>query len=325
MLLKENPWKDMETPVPPAFSTRPVNSDSKHNFMWIKDGSGRPGLALSFDEAVTGRFEVPVFQNLEISVQSDKKTVTFLLKDESALRQFRIFCEDCVDAVEEHAKGDAPSVLATLAVVVIKWVELFDGRNRRHLSKSAEIGLIGELIVMRDILVDAIGASDSVLAWNGPKGHEQDFLYNSSLIEVKCQLASKDKVFNISSLEQLDSVSGQIYLSHVGISPAATGLENCFSLPSLVDEIIAQLSSDNYAIDTFLGCLELVGYSHGDDKRFDSYVESFLNIFKVDESFPRITRPNIHSAIEKCSYRLNATMLGHWQVSKSQVLEEIVT
>ena len=92
----------------------------------------------------------------------------------------------------------------------------------------------------------------------------------------------------------------------------------------MVDEIIAQLSSDNYAIDTFLGCLELAGYSHGDDRRFDSYVESFLNIFKVDEDFPKITRPNIHAAIEKCSYRLNATMLGHWQVPKSQLLKEIV-
>ena len=244
MLFKENPWEDLETPDPPAFSTRPVNSASKHNFMWIKDASGRPGLALSFNELVTGRFEVPVFQNLEINVQSDKKTITFLLNDETTLRQFRIFCEDCVNAVEQQAKGDAHSVLAMLAAVVIKWVELFDGRNRQYLSKNAEIGLIGELIVIRDMLIDVIGASDSILAWNGPKGHEQDFLYNSLLIEVKCQLASKDKVLNISSLEQLDSVSGQIYLAHIGISPATVGQENCFSLPSLVDEIIKQLSTN---------------------------------------------------------------------------------
>ena len=66
----------------------------------------------------------------------------------------------------------------------------------------------------------------------------------------------------ISSLEQLDDVSGPIYISHVGIlvqQPVNTC--DCFSLPSLVDEIVVSLSNDNYAIDTLLGCLESAGVS----------------------------------------------------------------
>ena len=60
--------------------------------------------------------------------------------------------------------------------------------------------------------MEAISPSDAVLAWNGPKGHEQDFSYNGSLLEVKCQLSSRDRIVNIASLEQLDGVSGQILL-----------------------------------------------------------------------------------------------------------------
>ena len=325
MSLKANPWEGMETPLPSAFSTRKVDSNSAHNFMWIKDGLGRVGLALSFDEEVEGRFAIPAFMSLEIGMQSDKKTITLILKEQNVIRQFRIFCEDCVVSVQQNTGGSISSILLALETVVKKWVELFDGNKQKQLSKSSELGLIGELLVMRNILMKIIDASDSVLAWSGPKGHEQDFSYNSSLIEVKCQLISKDKVFTISSFEQLDQVSGQIYLSHVGISPVAPNSKDCFSLPSLVDEIIESLLSDKYAIDTLLGCLALAGYTHDGDRNFDSYVESFMNIYKVEDGFPKITKSDVHPAIEKCTYKINATMLGHWHISKNQLLKEIVS
>lgn len=324
MSQKTNPWDGMETPVPPAYSTRTVDGSSSHHFMWIKDSHGNIGLALSFDESVEGRFVVPNLQNIEIAVQSDKKTLIFLLKDESSLRQFRIFCEDCVDSVKKLSTTDSAYVLKSLASVIDKWVELFGSNKEKTLPKSSEIGLIGELLVMRNILMAVISPNDSVLSWHGPKRHEQDFSFNSRLIEVKCQLASKDKVFTISSLDQLDDISGQIYISHVGISSALPDSSDSFSLPSLVDEIVISLASDNYTIDTFLGYLELAGYQHNGDATFDHYVESFMNVFKVTESFPKITKNDVHKAIEKCSYRVNAAMLGEWQIPKNQLMEEII-
>ena len=322
---KANPWDGMETPVPAAFSTRTVDGSSSIQFMWIKDSHGNVGLALSFNESVEGQFSIPNLQNIEIAIQSDKKTLTFLLIEEGSLRQFRIFCEDCVDSVKKLSTADTTHVLETLASVIYKWVELFGSNKKKTLSKSSELGLIGELLVMRNILMAVISPNDSVLSWNGPKRHEQDFSFNSRLIEVKCQLASKDKVFTVSSLDQLDDISGQIYISHVGISPALASSSDSFSLPSLVDEVIVSLVSDNYTIDTFLGYLELAGYQHNSDTNFGYYVESFLNVFKVTESFPKLTKTDVDKAIEKCSYRINATMLGDWQIPKNQLMEEIIS
>jgi len=322
---KINPWDGMETPVPPAFSTRTVDGSSSNQFMWIKDSRGLIGLGLTFAESVDGRFVSSNLQNIEIKVQSDKKTLTFLLKEEAALRQFRIFCEDCIESVEQLQTSNPPAVLTSLASVVENWVELFGSNNKKGLSKSSELGLIGELLVMRNILMASINPSDSVLSWHGPKRHEQDFSFNSSLIEVKCQLASKDKVFSISSLDQLDGISGQIYISHVGISPASESSVESFSLPSLVDEMIVALSGDNYTIDTFMGLLELVGYHHDGEISFDHYVENFMNIFKVTNGFPKIIKSDVHKAIDKCSYRINAAMLGEWQIPRHQLLQEIVT
>lgn len=320
-----NPWEGMETPSPPAFTTRIINSKSNHNFMWIKDGLGKVGLALSFNGKVDGLFMPPFLENIKIEVQSDKRTITFILQNDSASRQFRIFCEDCIKSVEQLGTNLPTSVISSLIKVIEKWVELFNAKREKSLSKSSELGLIGELMVMRQVMMSIASPSDSVLSWSGPKGHEQDFAYNSRLIEVKCQIASRDKVVTISSLEQLDDISGQIYLSHVGISPTSANSGNCFSLPSLVEGVIKALENDNYAIDTFLGCLELTGYKHDDTKSFESYVESFVTFFKVGAEFPKITRSDVHSAVEKCTYRLNAAALGNWQIPKSQLLREMVS
>ena len=324
MSQKVNPWDGMETPMPPAFSTKIVDSYSSNNFMWIKDCNGNIGLALSFNDSVEGRFGVPNLQNLEIAVQSDKKTLTFLLKEEGSLRQFRIFCEDCMESVNKLSTADSAHILKKLELVVDKWVGLFGSKKKKTLSKSSELGLIGELLVMKNVFMAVISPADSLLSWHGPKRHEQDFSFNSFLVEVKCQLASKDKIFTISSFDQLDDISGQIYISHVGLSPALGSSIDSFSLPSLVDEVIIYLSKDNYAIDTFLGLLEIAGYKHNGNTLFDHYVESFMNFFKVTDSFPKIKKKDVHKAIDKCSYRINATMLANWQIPKNQLLEEII-
>ena len=324
MLLKINPWDGMETPTPPSFSTRTVDGKSANQFMWVKDSYGNIGLALKFDENIEARFISPNLNNIEIAVQADKKTLIIMLNEKTALRQFRIFCEDCVDNVKSQSTNETDTILKALESVVNKWVELFGDNKKKKLSKSAEIGLVGELLIMKQVMMTAISPTDSVLSWTGPKRHEQDFSFNSNLIEVKCQLASKDKAFVISSLEQLDDISGQIFITHIGVSPTLVNSIGSFSLPSLVDEIINSFAGDKYTIETFLGYLELVGYQHNGDVIFDNYVENFMNVFKLTDNFPKLTRNNVHKAIEKCSYRINASMLGDWEIPKTQLIREII-
>lgn len=325
MLLKEDPWEGMENPVSPNFSTRTVDGRSTNQFMWVKDSHRNIGLALKFEEKIGARFIVPKLHNIEIAVQPDKKTLIIMLKEKTALRQFRIFCEDCVDTIKKKSITAPDDILEALVTVVNKWVELFDDNKKKKLSKTSEIGLIGELLIMKQVMMTAISPTDSLLSWTGPKRHEQDFSFNSNLIEVKCQLASKDKAFMISSLEQLDDISGQIFITHIGISPALVNSIGSFSLPSLVDEIINSFSGDKYTIETFLGYLELVGYQHNGDVIFDNYVENFMNVFKLTDNFPKLTRNNIHKAIEKCSYRINASMLRDWEIPKTQLIKEIIS
>ena len=176
---------------------------------------------------------------------------------------------------------------------------------------------------MRDILLPNFTGSECVFSWNGPKSHEQDFLINSKLIEVKCQLASSDKIVKISSLEQLDIVSGDIFLAHVGIGDAPTNSLGSFSLPSLVDFLVNKLTGDNYAINALLRKMELVGYYHGTTQSSRNYSKVFEHFFQVTDSFPRIARSLVNQSIENASYSLNTSQLDIWEVSQNDLVREL--
>ncbi|WP_369408059.1 PD-(D/E)XK motif protein, partial [Pseudomonas sp. SWRI111] len=81
-------------------------------------------------------------------------------------------------------------------------------RAGRLLSKSERIGLIGELLFLRDVLSDRVGWNAAIKCWNGPGGHEQDFVVAGSIFEVKTQVVTADRRIRISSEDQLDAVQG---------------------------------------------------------------------------------------------------------------------
>lgn len=323
MVSKANPWLNLRAAVPPRFfDTLIVDSSLQHHFLWVVNQYGQKGLALTMSEELPENISFPALDNIEISIQPDKKTLAIILVGDDHLRQFRIFCEDCIIIIEQNSSRDAMSTLATLNKVIESWASLLK-RGRKGLSTSAEIGLVGELYVITETLCKAFSLADCVKGWNGPKGHEQDFLLNRCLVEVKCQLASRDKVVKISSLEQLDCISGQIYLSHVGLSVADDVVAGSFKLSQMVDDLINQMVGDNYSIDTFLGKLELLGYVHGTTECSNCYVNSFSHFYKVDDKFPKLVRADVPVAIENATYRLNMATLQNREISSTDMLQEM--
>ena len=252
----------------------------------------------------------------------DQTNVTIFLLNDDDLRQFRVFCDDCIQEIEMRAQANAQSVLVVLNDTLARWVELLRVK-KKGLTLQKKLGIIGELLVLRDLLIKEFAPSDCIKAWNGPNGHEQDFLLNGKLIEVKCQLSSRDKIVKIASLEQLDCISGQIYLAHIGVSSAEREMAGSFSIGSIVDQIIDLLNGDNYSIDCFLGKLELIGYHHSESDYSDFYVKSYSQIYRIDDDFPCLVRGKTPPAIENCRYKLNLASLAQWEISESAVLLEV--
>ncbi|MDB2468659.1 PD-(D/E)XK motif protein [Alphaproteobacteria bacterium] len=318
-----NPWNNIPAPIPPRFFNRKkVQGTVSQKFVWLVDKSGKKGIGIEFQQKVSDDFSVLKLKNLEFKIQPDGKTLTILLLDEALVRQFRIFCEDCIDSIERILATTSARTLQALGSTVNRWLDLFKN-SKKKFSSSMEIGVFGELFILNNVLNKKFQISDCVHGWRGPKRDEQDFLLNNALIEVKSQMASRDRVVTISSLDQLDCVSGQIFLVHLGLSATTKSMHNALSLSQLVDNILAKTKGDNYVTDTLLGNLQLANYEHGVTESTTIFSTNFVNFFKVDDSFPKLIRKDVPSAIDRASYSLDMAVMGSWQTSETTMLQEI--
>ena len=112
------------------------------------------------------------------------------------------------------------------------WLKLLDHKNSALLSISAQKGLIGELLYLKEMIERGTSVSDALAGWVGPDGADQDFVYTDGWHEIKTTGASSAEV-SISSVEQLDSnPPGELVVIRVDkCAPAKPG---AFTLHSLV-------------------------------------------------------------------------------------------
>ncbi|KPH77317.1 PD-(D/E)XK motif protein [Bosea vaviloviae] len=173
--------------------------------------------------------------------------------------------------------------------------------RRGALPENVIIGLIGELIVLRQSLL-SIGSQDHLKgiileAWQGwQPGGGRDFIFGANSIEVKTT-QSVSSIHEFSGFHQLEAAqlpSGaqeQLHLLSVGLMPSTAMGE---SLPTIVDQVLAMLGND-----TEFGPLQLalltrveaygaangVGYRHATMHDWSAYATRYTATFQ-----PRLYR-----------------------------------
>ena len=111
--------------------------------------------------------------------------------------------------------------------------------NKEILSVIEIMGLIGELLFLKDYSFGKYGMRSAILGWSGTEPTHKDFSYDDEWYEIKCIDTHKTAV-NISSLEQLDSVvDGKLVIIKLEkMSASFDGL----SLNKLIKEVKAQIN-----------------------------------------------------------------------------------
>jgi hypothetical protein len=309
-----NPWDLMRPSMGGLFlTTRRITAKSPHNFFWAVDHVGNRGLKLNFDELVGENWTIAEFGSLEVSVSDDRKSIIIFLLKSDQKDIFRILCHDLVQSTQEIPPSDIQSVTACIFNRLNSWRELLKNKKKKGLSKAQRIGLFGELLFLNNYMVKYVGPRVAVESWQGPLGHEQDFVFGGTLFEIKTQIATSDRSVSIASMDQLDIISGPIWMVHQGISPCRGGERDCASLNELVESILAILSSDNYSRDLFFRNLEFIGYEHDNAYEDEMYLLSFSSVFDVDETFPAITRKRVGAAVIALTYKLSISELDQWK------------
>jgi len=227
------------------------------------------------------------------------------LIDSEQVSIFRALVEDFLRSTADVSQGDVASGARRVIKRIARWQALLKRRSEGILSQKKVIGLVGELLFLRNRLFDHMSVEDALASWRGPHSDEQDFAIGEIIVEIKTQLSTADQYLMISSEAQLDTTSGPIILCHQTISLSIDGESNAETLNELVENIRDKCSnSKSIALDMLEAGLIEVGYETRAEYDAEAWLPVNLRPFEVKDGFPRLVPESLPSGVLKVSYRI---------------------
>ena len=236
--------------------------------------------------------------------------LAFVLGDKSYQRMFESFCDDLIDS-----SRNIPSEIA--AVFAIRryehWMRMFKV-NRQFLGEQAVEGLLGEIIVLEDVMFERYGVESSLESWMNKKRGKQDFIQSDRWYEIKSTLEGSNSL-RITSFEQLDrDDDGHIIL--VTLRRSNKESSNAITLNSKYHEI-EQMIDNSHSIRIFADIMAYAGYEedpHYDDICFEKVC---VTEYDVRQGFPRLRRSKMNiPGVINGTYDLDLNSLEEYEVMK---------
>lgn len=251
----------------------------------------------------TSAIEVNQYENQKY------KTIRFSLTDEEISGLFYTFCEDLIE--QTRNLPDKTGGYNAIVVRFHQWKKMFISSKKDFLNEPQIMGLIGELLFLKDQLSKRIGFSEALKSWSGQELTHKDFSYGDTWTEVKTIRRSSQSV-RISSLEQLDSeYDGELAVYALEkMSPEYKGI----TLNKLIVEM-RNLFPDNDDRDLFMSKVALQGYEYHNYYDDFVYEQIYNKNFRVNSDFPRLTPDNVPKAVTKSIYDIDLNSIAEFEIT----------
>ncbi len=205
---------------------------------------GREALIVSFPGSwPVNPARLPEGKGFDVScidgqtVFAGKTAVALVRRPEGLPEIFAIMVVDVLRTLETAANGAGRDVMEAFLERVREW-QAFMARTHRPLSPDAQIGLLGELWMLR-LLVDTSLGAGALDCWQGPLRAAQDFHIRGGAVEVKSTVRTGSFLARINSIEQLDGDRAPIFLCAFRFEENTDGI----SLVGLVAELRQKLGA----------------------------------------------------------------------------------
>jgi hypothetical protein len=246
--------------------------------------TGYPAWTVKFDEAYG--VAIPYYNGEEINEtfanarirssvitteDNTQKSVLILTTEVESIRKpFAALCEALVDP------GDNGSIREQIVSSPVNWwkdwKELLGNRN----IDARIYDTLGELCALKYAVLNGEDAF-----WNGPDGSSYDIETESRFLEVKSTVVRTKRQITVSSQFQLYPHK-PLYIVFCEFEPTIlTGLS--------IDSIINEFEQIGYNVDSLNAKLEMKGFEKGMSSRKKTFIMHEMLLYKVDESFPKIT------------------------------------
>jgi hypothetical protein len=194
---------------------------------------------------------------------------------------FAALCGELVKAIVTEGRDPWAAAITIVRAWQSAWRPL-----RQPMSRSIQIGLAGELLVMQSLWLPALGP-EAVHLWSGPDRERHDFVSPHLHMEVKATTRSRHE-HDISRVDQLRVPEDRrLLFASIQLEESIMGPQ---SVGTLVDGVMASIRHDPAAVDGFLTKLD--GLDWSDEMRRSPDLIRFhlrdAQIFEVDEEFPQL-------------------------------------
>lgn len=236
------------------------------------------------------------------------KTIRFSLTDEEISGLFYTFCDDLIEQTRDLT--DEKGGYNAIVVRFHQWKKMFVSSKKDFLNEAQIMGLIGELLFLRDQLSKRIGLPEALRSWSGQELTHKDFSYGDTWSEVKT-IRRSSQVVHISSLEQLDSEhDGE--LAVYALEKMSTEY-NGITLNKLIVDIRNRFS-DSDDRDLFMSKVALQGYEY--HNYYDDFVFELIysKNFRVSEDFPKLIPGDVPEAVLKATYDIDLNKIAEFEI-----------
>ena len=282
---------------------------------------GREALIVSFPGSwPVNSARLPEGKGFDVSlidgqaVFSGKTAIALVRRPEGSPDIFAIMVVDVLRMLEIAARRASGAVMDTFLERVREW-QAFMTRTRRPLSPDAQIGLLGELWMLRLLVATSLGAS-ALDCWQGPLRAAQDFHIHDGSIEIKSTVGTGTFLARINSIEQLDCDRVPIFLCALQFEESPDGI----SLVGIIAELREKFRLAGVQRG-FEALLMVMGYL---DEHAALYGRSLdlkgARAIRAEGDVPRLTRAALPAAIRSAAYVLDIDALEVSSVGLRQMI-----
>lgn len=224
------------------------------------------------------------------------------LQQTSQLPLFSLMAADLISLLKDVKEENGINIYASFILRIKAWQDFMRQDRQSMLSAEEEIGLIGELVILKNLISDGISVSDAIEFWVGPEEGLHDFQIGTGGIEAKTTTSASGFIAKITSLDQLDSSLYQpLYIGAVRLEQDASGR----TLPDFVTGVTTKIESQ---LLTAMLSSKLLAAGYVDYMR-DQYLRRFLQTEicyrLVASDSPCLTRSNVPGSVIDARYSLN--------------------
>ena len=322
MMSSETPWDDIGSPKA-DFNVRKVAGTDATPIFWGKNVQGNCLLIIELDGDHSTQFRNDVITLHGITVDLRNGEVPFkqrlILTLEKHVDRDLFFglCKTLIASLVPVS--DASVALSVVLIHIKRWKAFLAGRKLRLLSAEEIQGLFAELQFLRLLYTRRLSEIAALDAWCGIDSVHQDFIFGDTAVEIKSVSGRERNSVRISSEDQLESLSSNLFLMIYKLSDMPDS-HHANSLNDIIRIIELELTGDK-ALEAFSEKLSSFGYIPLPEYDTPRFVVSNSQCYQVLEGFPKLVRSRLPQGIARLSYEIKLESIKAYMCSDSLVLE----